>query len=500
MVNKIELRWKALAEEHDVAPYPHPVAYVYASTTRFKDLVGKPEAPWIIENKKGTFRWCGVESTWVENAKHVLTLLENPAFFARVSQGQRDSVRAFLARAREVQQTVWRAASNDELATGYARLFDAWMEMNVWGHVVQVIDFDHNIFTQQLTRRLEHRIRESGSGITPVEAFAVLAYPSEKSQVQQQEEDFYALLTLAATSGIDSSVFEKAVQAHAKRYDWMQYHYSGPTILDVAYFRSLVESELSQGVSGEEKLREIQQRQASQRERRLQLIDELGLDEKDRYWFDVAGAFMCFKEMRKEAVFEGCRCAAPFFAELGRRLGVTPWLAQFIGPHEIQDALNGKILRAELEERERFSVYLADANQIRSFIGDEAKAYASRIYSHQAQLDAREMRGSPACAGTARGVVKLVAKADDMAKMNDGDILISPATNPNLVPAVKKAAAILTDEGGITCHASIVSRELGIPCVVGLRSVTRWLKDGDLVEVNASTGIVRKIGDTNERD
>ncbi len=74
-----------------------------------------------------------------------------------------------------------------------------------------------------------------------------------------------------------------------------------------------------------------------------------------------------------------------------------------------------------------------------------------------------------------------------------GDILLSQATSPDLLPAMKKAAAIVTEQGGITSHAAIVSRELGIPCVIGTKIATKVLKDGDLVEVDANRGIVKKL-------
>jgi pyruvate,water dikinase len=66
-------------------------------------------------------------------------------------------------------------------------------------------------------------------------------------------------------------------------------------------------------------------------------------------------------------------------------------------------------------------------------------------------------------------------------------------TMPDFAPAMKKAAAIVTDEGGLTCHAAIISRELGKPCVVGTKFATRLLKDGDMIEVNANHGIVKKV-------
>ncbi|HLC48700.1 MAG TPA: PEP-utilizing enzyme, partial [Candidatus Norongarragalinales archaeon] len=79
----------------------------------------------------------------------------------------------------------------------------------------------------------------------------------------------------------------------------------------------------------------------------------------------------------------------------------------------------------------------------------------------------------------------------DLPKMGEGDILVAQATNPDVVPAMKKAAAIVTNTGGITCHAAIVSRELGIPCIVGTKIATDVLKDGMVVEVDATKGIVK---------
>lgn len=81
----------------------------------------------------------------------------------------------------------------------------------------------------------------------------------------------------------------------------------------------------------------------------------------------------------------------------------------------------------------------------------------------------------------------------DNKKVKKGDILVSPMTTSAFMPAIKKATAIVTDEGGITCHAAIVSRELNTPCIIGTKIATQVLKDGDIVEVDANKGIVRLI-------
>ena len=75
-------------------------------------------------------------------------------------------------------------------------------------------------------------------------------------------------------------------------------------------------------------------------------------------------------------------------------------------------------------------------------------------------------------------------------KFKDNTILVTSMTRPEYLPAMKKAIAIVTDEGGITCHAAIVSRELGIPCVINTKNATETLKNGDLIEVKADHGAV----------
>ena len=104
--------------------------------------------------------------------------------------------------------------------------------------------------------------------------------------------------------------------------------------------------------------------------------------------------------------------------------------------------------------------------------------------------DVSELKGQTACMGLVRGIVRIINSAADMAKLQQGEILVSIATNPDIVPAMKIAGAIVTEQGGITSHAAIVSRELNVPCVIGTKIATKALHDGDEVEVDASKGIV----------
>jgi pyruvate,water dikinase len=102
------------------------------------------------------------------------------------------------------------------------------------------------------------------------------------------------------------------------------------------------------------------------------------------------------------------------------------------------------------------------------------------------------VRGFGASPGIAGGVARILRTAAEMDHLKSGEVLVTTMTTPDMVPAMAQAAAIVTDEGGMTCHAAIVSRELGVPCVVGTREATKKITDGETVSVNGKTGAVYK--------
>ena len=102
------------------------------------------------------------------------------------------------------------------------------------------------------------------------------------------------------------------------------------------------------------------------------------------------------------------------------------------------------------------------------------------------------LRGLGASPGTATGAIKVIEKLDQLDKVGDGDVIVTEMTMPDMVPAMKRAAGIVTDEGGMTSHAAIISRELGVPAVVGTGSATRELDDGATVTIDGDKGTVRE--------
>jgi len=100
------------------------------------------------------------------------------------------------------------------------------------------------------------------------------------------------------------------------------------------------------------------------------------------------------------------------------------------------------------------------------------------------------LKGTPASPGEVRGKVKIIMEPEHTDKMEDKEILVTPFTNPLFIPAILRASAIITDEGGMMCHAAIVAREFGIPCVTGTEQATKKLTDEMEVIVDGERGLI----------
>ena len=159
----------------------------------------------------------------------------------------------------------------------------------------------------------------------------------------------------------------------------------------------------------------------------------------------------------------------------------------------------GKIDRLEIKKRIKCFLMGMEDGFFKLYSGKEAEKLKSDLIKSEDYSKVKELKGKVAMKGFVVGkavVFKWGEKGfkEKMFEMNQGDILVAGQTRPNLIPAIRKASAIVTDEGGITSHAAVVSRELKIPCIVGVHKGTDVFKDGDLIEVDADKGIVRKVG------
>jgi phosphohistidine swiveling domain-containing protein len=178
---------------------------------------------------------------------------------------------------------------------------------------------------------------------------------------------------------------------------------------------------------------------------------------------------------------------------ISKKKKIPKEIIQYMIPNEL---LNLNFTKKMLMERKKGYVLIGINGKINLLVGKKAKEFEKDFRSCLNKIEIKDynrVAGSTAYPGKVFGKVKLVLKESDQEKVNKNDILISPMTRTSFIKTMKKSAAFVTDEGGVTCHAAIIARELKKPCVVGTKFATQIFKDNDLVEVDANKGIVRKL-------
>lgn len=146
-----------------------------------------------------------------------------------------------------------------------------------------------------------------------------------------------------------------------------------------------------------------------------------------------------------------------------------------------------------LHERKQgcfFRQYPFEQYQLLQGVSAQREVESRRIFHEEQLKNTNTLKGQTAYPGTVTGIVRVIRKRADMQHFQDGDIIVSVMTDPHYLPIMKQAKAFVTDEGGLLCHAAIVARELQKPCITGTKHATKLLKNGDLVEVNATIGTI----------
>jgi len=160
-------------------------------------------------------------------------------------------------------------------------------------------------------------------------------------------------------------------------------------------------------------------------------------------------------------------------ARLGKKIE-----AHYKKPQDIEWAVEGD------------KIFIVQSRAVTTFKPQQGKEGSTKTAEVKEEEGKILLKGETASGGAYTGKVKIVHGASELGKVEKGDVLVTAMTTPDMVPAMQRAGAIITNEGGMTCHAAIVSREMGIPCIVGTEHATEILKDDQIVTVHASRGIV----------
>jgi phosphohistidine swiveling domain-containing protein len=267
---------------------------------------------------------------------------------------------------------------------------------------------------------------------------------------------------------------EKASQKMSEKYYYLHNDWANVTKLDKDFFL-----ELKPNLIYEQDLIN----------RKLEIEKKYNFDIKLKSAFSFFRTLADLRELRKEDIQKSNAFLTEFLEIIKKYTLMEVHEMKFLLQNELIDVLEGK----KLDFKDRLKQYVMIYENDILILTNKDADKGIKDFDERFKKQFNEIKGRTAMTGKVKGKVKIILGRADFYKMNEGDILIAPCTRPEYLPLMKKASAIVTDEGGITSHAAIVSRELKIPCIIGTQVATEILKDNDLIEVDADNGVVRKI-------
>ncbi len=183
-----------------------------------------------------------------------------------------------------------------------------------------------------------------------------------------------------------------------------------------------------------------------------------------------------------------------FAKHIAKREGYSPDYLTCLTQTEFEEYIKNQKLPDQRTLKKRFeasALYFENGREV--IVTGKKVNQIEAILTNQSVKNNGKIKGTTAYPGKVQGVARIVVDPFKVRTFHLGDILITGMTRPEFLPLIKKASAIITDVGGVLCHAAITAREMKKPCVIGTKIATKVLKDGDLVEVDADEGIVKKI-------
>ena len=314
-----------------------------------------------------------------------------------------------------------------------------------------------------------------------------------------KESDFTNAFSIATAPTRQSFVNEAemprvdavALRAYQQNYFWVKNNYFSACVLSVDHFRREIGRWKKSGVDLRAKYNQLKQTPARNAKHKANLFKQYRFSPLLKTLLKISDDFTWWQDERKRSTYLNIHLGTIILGEMAKRTGVDPELTRWLLPAEVESFfINHKPTGAELRRRSLGCVFCVWQGGYYIATGSDVVKMRQVMFGKKTLDQVRDLRGLTASVGRVVGTVKIINSAREVGKIQQGDILVAVMTRPDYIAGIKKAAAIVTNEGGVTCHAAIVSRELGVPCIIGTKIATEVLKDGDLVEVNANHGVV----------
>lgn len=388
--------------------------------------------------------------------------------------------------------------NKEEVLSNYRALMKKAIDAICWGYFLECVD----PYSDSVLPKLVEKELSGLDNSQRAELMSILSTPPITSFVEEQQiERFNLILQFRQnlTTG-NKQLFDKITEFKNKWLYFSGNYFGDPPIGEVEIISGLVDDvEHYSDDELRQKINDTKTKIERVNKVREKWLDKYKLSEELREDFAVLRLFGAYIDERKNTMMRTTCAIWHCIKALERVTGVPMNELEWYTYKEI-DNLVEKGIRVDsevTESRAKLSVFMTTwekgVTKETIFTGQEAEELFALLNNY----DSKEICDSVASwpdnlgekfIGTAQ-IVFHPAKE----KFTKGNILVTTMTRPDFVSLIKNAAAIITDEGGITCHAAIVSRELGIPCIIGTKKATKILKSGDRVEINLSSGEIKKI-------
>lgn len=319
---------------------------------------------------------------------------------------------------------------------------------------------------------------------------SMLTAPSEESYLAFEERMFWEGVVHAKRKK-DLDIF---LARHLEQYGWVGRSYMEEPALTMRSLRKRL-SKTPQNERGK-KLTHLLDVLKQNDVQRNTLIKEYQLDKAAQHYSAILRESAALKDVIRGVLAEVYYYSDKVFDELENRTGLRRSIIKNLTIEEFETIFlkAGKLDSALIKKREQgpFGVFPI-GKKIEVVYGEEASDFEQNHLTDNSLRELKEFKGRPVSPGRVSGTVRVVYTWKEMKLFKKGEILVVNNTNPAFAPYLHKAAAIVAAEGGVTVHVAIISREMKIPCVIGISDVTRLLKTGERVEVDVGRGVVRRL-------
>ncbi len=285
-----------------------------------------------------------------------------------------------------------------------------------------------------------------------------------------------------------------AVQTHLDAFAHMGMHYYWGAPYASKDIYSRLEVLLSKDLDAEVTVKEEQEKVS---EKTVEIFDKLKFGDQERLMVETLRAWGQTANYADETYSFAVYKLTPVIKNTCKEWNIS-W-NQFASMRlsEIENAFEqgfDEKLSTQFSARYADHAIILNNPEVKVLCSKELEKYKIvEIAAEKSLQHLRELQGQSVCPGYVKGKVRIVESLEDASTLQRGEILVAPSTFPAYVPAMERSSAIVTDEGGLLCHAAIVAREIKVPCIVGTKIATKVFSNGDYVEVDAVDGTVKKI-------